>query len=124
MQVSGLKTIDRPVVEIELIHSGKHYSENPGDLVPCYHEGRILAPAQITEPVRIAVAVNGIIRGITRTYQLDGIRDHWMTLIPESAFKIGDNDVQYFSISGTAPELRFTRCAISVPTVPAKERTP
>jgi len=123
-QVSELKTIDDRVVEIELIHSGKHYSENPGDLVPCYHEGRIVAPVHLTESMRIAVAVNGIIRGVTRTYQLDGVRDRWMTLIPESAFEVGDNDVQYYSISGTAPELSLTRCGIRSPTQPPKVRRP
>jgi hypothetical protein len=123
-QVSDLKTVDGPVVEIEMIHSGAHYSENPLELVPCYHEGRIVVPARVDEPVRIAVAVNGVIRGVTRTYQLDGARDHWMALIPESAFRVGDNDVRYYSIAGTAPDLQLARCAARIASESAKEQTP
>jgi hypothetical protein len=123
-QVTDLKLVETPLVELELIHSGSYYSEDPRDLVPCYHAGRVVAPARIFQPVRIAVAINGTIRGVTRTYQLDGVRDHWMALIPESAFRVGENEVHYYSISGTAPDLQLTPCAVRLASESPKERTP
>ncbi len=66
--VDSLPISDEPPVEIELLRSGTDYSEDRNALVPCYVEGRIVAPSgkKPTETVAIAVAVNGTIRTVTR----------------------------------------------------------
>jgi hypothetical protein len=97
-------------VEIELTRSGRLYSSDPKDLVPCYIEGRILSGTGSGQPVSLVVTVNGTIRAVNRTYQLDGIRDRWSAMVPEVAFHDGENDVQYFAIESAPPDLRFTRC--------------
>jgi hypothetical protein len=97
-------------VEIELTRSGTYYSSDPKDLVPCYIEGRILSGTGSGQPASLVVAVNGTIRAVTRTYQLDGIRDRWSAMVPEAAFHDGENDVQYFAIESAPPDLRLTRC--------------
>jgi hypothetical protein len=51
-----------------------------------------------------------MIRASTRTYLLDAIRDRWAAMVPEAAFDEGENDVQFFVISGESPDLRLTRC--------------
>jgi hypothetical protein len=65
-------------------------------------------------PVRIAVAVNGIVQAVTRTYDFDGLRDQWTAMVPEQAFRVGENDVQFYTISGAPPELRLSRCTVQL----------
>jgi hypothetical protein len=102
-------TADAPV-SLEMIRWGTVYGTDPGALVPCYFEGRVCGPTSSEKPVRLAVAVNGMIRASTRTYLLDAIRDRWAAMVPEAAFDEGENDVQFFVISGESPDLRLTRC--------------
>jgi Sulfatase len=123
-QVSDLATGQGPQVDLDLIRGGTSYSSDPDELVPSYQEGRVASMPAGAEPVRIAVAVNGIVRGVTRTYKLDGLRDHWLVIIPENAFQVGDNDVQYYSVTGTAPDLRLQRCRVRNVPQPVTERKP
>ncbi|MGE5192915.1 MAG: sulfatase-like hydrolase/transferase [Deltaproteobacteria bacterium] len=110
--VENLTIDDREPVEIDLVRSDTFYSPDPQTLVPCYFEGNVSAPARFEAPIPIAVAVNGTIRAVTRTYQLDGVRDRWSAMVPEWALREGINDVQFFTISGTAPNLRLTHCVV------------
>src|SRR5207302_5288335 len=82
-----------PGAAIELIRSGTTYSADRDAIVPCYIEGQVVGPAALERPVRIAVAVNGTIRGVTRTYLLDGLRNRLDVIIGESSVPEGDNDV-------------------------------
>jgi hypothetical protein len=110
--VENLPLDDGRKVEIELDRSDNNYSSNPATLVPCYFEGRIVSSGAFAAPVRIAVAVNGTIRAVTRTYELDGLRDRWSAMVPEWSLREGSNDVRYYAISGDAPNLRFTTCVV------------
>jgi hypothetical protein len=108
--VGQLSVSNRQPVEIELLRSGTFYSSDPEAVVPCYFEGRVLSVADSGQPVSIAVAVNGTIRAVTRTYQIDGIRDRWAAMVPETAFHEGENDVQYFTVESDGPNLRLSPC--------------
>lgn len=110
--VADLVVADAPATEIELRRFETRYTSDREELVPCYYEGRVISSAPIQEPVPIAVAVNGTIRGVTRTYDFDKRREHWAVLVPEDAFRVGDNDVQFYVISGQSPQLRLTRCRV------------
>jgi hypothetical protein len=109
--VDSLALTSDPPISIELIRSGTTYSTDRDALVPCYFEGRVTAKVDADKPVRLAVAVNGLVRASTRTFLLDGIRDRWAAVVPEAAFHEGENDVQFFVVSGASPDWRLTRCA-------------
>ena len=64
-----------------------------GGLVPCHLMGHVEGRAADAPPVELAVAVNGIICGTTRTYTATGLRDRWSLLLPEAAFRVGENEV-------------------------------
>jgi hypothetical protein len=112
--VAELIVADAPATQIELRRFETRYSSDRDELVPCYYEGRVLAAGPIQEPVQIAVAVNGAIRGVTRTYDFDERRDRWTVMVPEQAFRVGENDVKFYVISGQAPQLRLTSCQVKV----------
>lgn len=103
-------------VEIALIRSGTRYTNNRDDLVPCYIEGRVVSPVVSAEPVVLAIAVNGTIRAVTRTYLFDGIRDRFAAMVPESAFHEGENEVEYYAVAGAAPVWRLSRCIVKAAT--------
>jgi hypothetical protein len=110
--VETLPASPGPPVEIELTRGGTLYSSDPQDLVPCYLQGRVRSAAGFEEPIRFAVAINGTIRAVTRTYLLDGVRDRWSAIVPEAAYHEGENDVQYFAIDGAPPDLRLRPCLV------------
>lgn len=64
---------------------------------PGYLEGRVVR-AEPNRPITFAIAVNGTLRAVTRTYLIDGLRDQWTALVPESAFRHGPNDVRFFVV--------------------------
>ena len=109
---------EAPATEIEMHRFETRYSDDRDELVPCYFDGRIASAGPSPEPVEIAVAVNGIIQAVTRTYKLDGYRNHFTAMVPEQALRLGENDVQFFAFSSQAPNLKFSRCTVKV--VPKK----
>lgn len=114
----SLPISDESPVEIELLRSGSEYSEDANTLVPCYIEGRVLFKPgkELPTLVAIAVAVNGTIHAVTRTCQLDGWRDKWAAMLPESAYRIGANDIQFYVVNGKSPQITLTHChATAVP---------
>jgi hypothetical protein len=110
--LSDLATDGRSPVELELSRAEDVYSDEPQALVPCLFEGRVLARdgVRLELPASLAVAVNGTIQAVTRTYLLDGARDKWTAMISESALHAGNNDIQYFIITGETPGVQLARC--------------
>jgi len=68
-------------------------------LLPCQLRGRIEAPSERERAGKLAFAVNGVIRGTTRTYQIDGHEDVWFVMLPEDAVQAGGFDLQVFVVS-------------------------
>jgi hypothetical protein len=110
--VADLRRSDDSPTELALTRGGSVYSNDPSALVPCYIEGRIVARAELQEPVALAVAVNGVIRASTRTYRFDRFRNRFTAMVPESAYHEGQNDVQFYVVTGSAPNVRLTQCAV------------
>jgi hypothetical protein len=108
--VDSYSVADTPPVEIELIRSGSFYSRDRHVLVPCFVEGKARAPAGTKTPVELAVAVNGTIWATTRTYLLNGYRDRWAAMVPERAYREGENDVRYYAISSVGSNLCLVPC--------------
>jgi hypothetical protein len=115
LRIDDLRRTGDPPVEIALLRDGTTYSSDSKTLVPCYFEARLVSAQNGETPVNFAVAVNGTIRAVTRTYQLDSLRDRWSAMVPEEAFHDGENDVQFFVVSGAAPDLRLTPCVAKAP---------
>lgn len=109
-QIDSLVQEREQSVEIELLRYGDVVSESAEDLLPCFFEGRVRAAATADQPTVLAVAINGTIQAVTRTYRLEGFRERWAALVPESSFRPGKNDVQFFAVTGAGPDWRLSRC--------------
>ncbi|HEY2252411.1 MAG TPA: sulfatase-like hydrolase/transferase [Planctomycetaceae bacterium] len=112
-RVDSLSQSDQPPVEIKLIRFGDTVRDETAEISPCFFEGRILrvpADGRGDQPQVLAVAINGTIQAVTRTYLLDGFRDRWAALAPESSFHSGQNDVRFYSVTGTAPVWKLIPC--------------
>ena len=120
--VDAFALTDGAPISLEVDRPEAAYSTDPDALVPCFLGGRVIESRDGAEPVRLAIAVNGVIWASTRTYQLDGIRDRWAAMVPEASFHEGENDVQFFVVSGESPNLRLTRCVARREAVAENER--
>jgi len=112
-RIDSMPQLDQPAVEIKLLRYGDTVRDGASEIFPCYFEGQILhAPANARgdQPSVLAVVINGTIQAVTRSYLLDGFRDRWAALVPESSFHAGRNDVRFFSVTGTAPAWKLVPC--------------
>jgi hypothetical protein len=75
-----------------------------GPLVPAFVRGRLSGTAG--PGLRLAVAVNGTVRAVTRSYE-DGGQTRLGSLVPPAAFRPGANDVQIYEISGQGRSRRL-----------------
>ena len=66
--------------------------------IPAFFAGRVVSRLPTDEPVLIAVAVNGTIQGVTRTYLDAVVRNQWELMLPPQVFRPGKNAVAYYSV--------------------------
>ena len=69
---------------------------HPG-FVPCYFFGNLTGP-QITQPVQIAIALNGRIECTTRTSVDPGTPTEWTALLRDDLFRTDGNRVQFYEV--------------------------
>lgn len=98
--------IGRPVAELRSrVHSGwSALVDQPRTMradeqfVPARLFGSVTSLAgqnlEVSRPLTLAIAVNGVIRGTTRTFAQREFREQWSVLLPEEAFATGDNRVE------------------------------
>lgn len=77
-----------------------------GGPLPCLVQGTVTPTPKPDQPVTLAVAVNGIIAGVTRTYQLKAMPEQWSSFFPEASFRAGKNSLDLYEVRGQ--EGRFT----------------
>jgi hypothetical protein len=77
-------------------------------LVPCYPEAKVLS--RVDQPLQIAVAVNGVIRCVTRTYFPAGLNRKWTAMIPESAFDAPDVEMRIYVVSSVQGKTILEDC--------------
>lgn len=65
----------------------------------------------------LAVAVNGIIRATTRTFGAPPVDLQFTALVPDSAFREGDNQVEIWRIAQRGPEAILERLSARAPAV-------
>ena len=111
--VSNLQQSTEPRVEIEVLRDHSEVSDAPRAERPCYFAGTIVSSSSADEPVVLAIAINGTIRAVTRTNQHPSSATRWSAMVPEWAFHAGQNDVRFYSVSGS--DHRLVPCLISSP---------
>jgi len=66
--------------------------------VPAQITGLAMMNETIKTPLHLAISVNGIIRSVTRTYPHKDTMHEWSTIVPESSFQTGKNNVEVFHL--------------------------
>jgi hypothetical protein len=108
--VAALTRAAGPAPRVEWIRFGNVADESVDAIVPSFFEGRVLTREPADRPTVVAIAVNGIIQSVTRTHRLDGFRDRFAAMVPESSFHPGKNDVQIFVVTGEDPDWQLVPC--------------
>lgn len=80
-----------------------------GDPVPFDVAGR-LEHADGGDPVYLAVAVNGVVRAVTRTWMEDP--QHWLATPPLTAWQQGKNDLRIFLVTDGAGGPVLRQCTV------------
>jgi hypothetical protein len=78
-----------------------------GARLPSYLGGRLQPEPPRRLPVDLALAVNGTVRAVTRTYRIAGLEESWTAMIPESAIRPGRNDLRLFVVVEKNGEARL-----------------
>ena len=93
--------------------------DSPAALLPCLVQGSIAPAPNPDQPIVLAVAVNGTVAGVTRTYQIAEMPEQWSLLFPESFLRIGKNEFTLFEVreAGGHPTLH----AVETQRLPASE---
>jgi hypothetical protein len=86
-------------VTLDLVKPARSPTNEPVAIVPCYFSGRVKSRSGTGHPTVLAIAVNGTIQAVTRTYTDKKISDTWSAMVPETAFETGPNEVQIFAVS-------------------------
>ena len=113
-ELSELVVSGRSAVPVE-VDSPHSFEMQQSDVdVPCCVLGRVLLESSDARlPVELAIAVNGKIRAVTRTYGVSGLRQTWSAMLPESAFREGQNNVRIFRVSSGENQLTLEDCTPS-----------
>jgi hypothetical protein len=67
--------------------------------IQCFFQGVVRPGPDVHFPVHLALAVNGTIQAVTRTYTERGLRETWSAIVPERFLQPGENDVRVFVVS-------------------------
>jgi hypothetical protein len=117
LHVSEVGVAGQTDVVVELDHPSLYERVNPqSPLVPAEITGSVRTSAGTGAELDLAVAVNGTIRAVTRTYSLEAGSWGWGAIVPEASFRPGKNDVEVFVVSVTqgGPRLVRTQSQLAV----------
>jgi len=67
--------------------------------VPAHITGRLHLSESKGSPLNLAIAVNGMIRAVTRTFDNEGGEAKFSAIVPEASFHKGKNEVEVFVVS-------------------------
>ena len=76
-------------------------------LLPCWLRGRADVGPNTKLPIKLAVAVNGTIRAVTRTYLLEGLEDNWAVMLPQESFEEESCKLEVFVVSSAAGAVKL-----------------
>ncbi len=119
-RVESLKLATTAQIEMEFLSLGDEVRVGKSRHVPCLFAGRLPDERTADAPTVIAIAVNGTIHAVTRTYLQSGVPSRqWSAMVPESAFHAGHNAVRCYKVTGTQPDWLLTPCVPVAPVQPA-----
>jgi len=72
------------------------------EFAPSRITGSVLVSNESEDRFSLAISVNGIVRAITETFPSEGGSAKWSAMVPESAFRMGKNDVEAFVVTKRA----------------------
>ncbi len=99
-----------PATDVELEQAWFYDQVDPNSpFIPAHVTGRARFARPRNVPVELAVAVNGTVEAVTRTFGHAGDRARFTAMVREDAFRAGRNLVEIFEISGR-------RAGVLVPT--------
>ncbi|NQX87481.1 MAG: sulfatase-like hydrolase/transferase [Halioglobus sp.] len=70
------------------------------DFLPVTITGRVQPQPRLKAPFDLAIAVNGVVRAVGKTY-LIGHQNEFSIIVPEASFQEGNNTVNAFILNGT-----------------------
>lgn len=108
--VAELRQADSTGVRLELEPGDDADAVRPAAYAPCYIGGWVVARGRHTGPLSLAVSVNGVIAGVTRTSTDPRIGDRFSALVPESRLSAAGHDVQVFVVLEEAGETVLEPC--------------
>ncbi len=80
--------------------------------VPTQLEAKIEPEASAARTVRFAIAVNDTIWGTTQTYSVSYLQNFWRVMLPESAFRNGNNEIRIFQIEDSSDGITLAECSV------------
>lgn len=112
-KVASLRQNLGPALTIEVSRFDDDWPTDSEAAVPCFFEGRVRNHDPVLDdPVVLAIAVNGVIHAVTRTYRHAAGLSYWEALVAENAFQAGHNDIQVVQIQETGPDWAITPCVV------------
>ena len=108
--VDSLPLTSADPIPLQLVRYGDEVITGPDGFVPCLFEGSLKSSQAAGVPTVLAVVINGTLRAVTRTYLVEGPNQSWSAMVPESAFHAGQNDVRFYTVTGTSPDWQLNRC--------------
>jgi len=102
-RVEELDVAEASPYRVELVNAPRYANlELDRTLLPCYIGGRVIPEPQTRLPLELAVAVNRTVRAATRTFMVESLKDTWAAMVPQEAFRAGNNEIEVFVVSPTA----------------------
>jgi hypothetical protein len=108
--VAGLHRVDSTGVRLELEPRGDADAFRPAAYAPCYLAGRIVAHGRLSRPLTLAICVNRVVAGVTRTSTDEPIEARFSALVPESRLSADGDDVQIFVVRQAGGDISLEPC--------------
>ncbi|MFQ5741395.1 MAG: hypothetical protein ACE5JX_20550, partial [Acidobacteriota bacterium] len=80
-----------------------------GSFIPAEVEGELRVEEKPAQPSLVAVAVNGVIRGVTATFSSGEGAARFLVIVPEASFTKGSNRIDFFLVTGSEDEPRLEK---------------
>ena len=97
-EISTLDVGSPSNLHCEWTYATSEVQDTPLSLLPCFVQGSVSPIPTPDRPVALAVAVNGTIAGVTRTYQLAEKPGEWSLLFPEKFLRVGKNEFTLYEV--------------------------
>ncbi|MCH2169805.1 sulfatase-like hydrolase/transferase [Myxococcota bacterium] len=97
--VSTLPMADVPGFEVTLDHAFAYLDVDPASgFVPAFVAGRLEFPWQVERPSELLVAVDGVVSGMTRSFDPSGRSARFEALVSDRAFAPGRNEIEVLAL--------------------------